>query len=184
MADGAHEERLRTQEVHRARRAARGDRLRVLGWQALLLALLLGSWAWASGRVLEEYYQSPEHQSDSECFFPGILYFELGFAAEDDKQAEYFRRAKYWLERSRTLSNEDWDAIDDRLFAASMTSGTTPGETINSAPARMALRAPSASITVPAPMRMRSPPVRRASLLMTSIAFGTVSVISAIGSFT
>jgi hypothetical protein len=68
----------------------------------------------AALRVLEDYYKSPEHQGDSECFFPGILYFELGFAAEE-KQAEYFRRAKYWLERSRSISNEDWDAIDDRL---------------------------------------------------------------------
>src|SRR5204863_2995996 len=37
----------------------------------------------AALRVLEEYYKSPEHSGDSECFFPGILYFELGFAAEE-----------------------------------------------------------------------------------------------------
>src|SRR5439155_27074933 len=68
----------------------------------------------AALRVLEEHYRKPEHATDPECFFLGVLYFEHGFEAEERK-ADYFRRAKFWLERSKALSNEAWDAIDDRL---------------------------------------------------------------------
>ena len=68
----------------------------------------------AALRVLEEHYKKPEHATDSECYFLGILYFEHGFEAEERK-TEYFRRAKFWLERSKALSNEAWDAVDDRL---------------------------------------------------------------------
>jgi NitT/TauT family transport system permease protein len=82
VADGVHEERLRTREIHRARRAARGDRLRVLGWQLLLLALFLASWAWASGRVLDRLFLS-DPVSVARAFWAillkGTLWFHLRF---------------------------------------------------------------------------------------------------------
>ena len=65
---------------------------------------------------LEQYFSQPEHQNDPDCFYPGIMYFELGWEVED-RQLEFFQRAKYWLERYRALSGgEEWDAIDDRLL--------------------------------------------------------------------
>jgi formylglycine-generating enzyme required for sulfatase activity len=70
----------------------------------------------AALRVLEEHYRHPENANDSECCYLGILYFELGFAFHDDaRRADYFRRAKVWLERSGGLSHDSWDAVDDRL---------------------------------------------------------------------
>ena len=54
----------------------------------------------AAVRVLEEYYVRPEQQSDPECVYVGILAFELGYEIEE-KQVEYFRNAKYWLDRHR-----------------------------------------------------------------------------------
>jgi len=82
VAEGVHEERLRTREIHRARRAARADRLRVLGWQLLLLALFLASWAWASGRVLDRLFLS-DPVSVARAFWAillrGTLWFHLRF---------------------------------------------------------------------------------------------------------
>ena len=47
----------------------------------------------------------PANASDSECCYLGILYFERGFGFEDDdRKIDYFRRAKHWLEKSKTLS--------------------------------------------------------------------------------
>jgi serine/threonine-protein kinase len=63
---------------------------------------------------LEAYFGSPENANDPECVYAGILYFELGYEREE-MQVEYFRRAKYWLERHRALTGEEWDAVDDRL---------------------------------------------------------------------
>jgi formylglycine-generating enzyme required for sulfatase activity len=65
-------------------------------------------------RVLEEHYSQPERAGDPDCFYPGVLYFELGFEI-DAKKVEYFKRAKYWLERHRAITGEDWDVVDDRL---------------------------------------------------------------------
>ena len=50
------ESALLTAEADRARRAARTDRLRILAGQLVLLALILGGWAWASGRVLDRLF--------------------------------------------------------------------------------------------------------------------------------
>ncbi|MHC5010288.1 MAG: formylglycine-generating enzyme family protein [Planctomycetota bacterium] len=66
-------------------------------------------------RVLDAHYRLPDHENDPDCFYPGVLYFELGFELED-KKAEYFQLAKYWLERHRALTGEDWDVVDDRLL--------------------------------------------------------------------
>ncbi len=68
-----------------------------------------------AAEFLEQYFGQAEHVGDADCFYPGILYFELGFEMEE-RQSEFFQRAKYWLERYKTLSGgEEWDAIDDRL---------------------------------------------------------------------
>ncbi len=69
----------------------------------------------AASRVLEEYYSRPEQEQDSDCYVVGVLYFELGYEV-DEQKVEYFRKAKYWLERYRALTGEEWDAIDDRLL--------------------------------------------------------------------
>ncbi len=63
---------------------------------------------------LETFFSQAENANDSECVYAGILYFELGYEIEE-KQVEYFRRAKYWLERHQALTGESWDAVDDRL---------------------------------------------------------------------
>jgi sulfatase modifying factor 1 len=68
----------------------------------------------AACQQLEAFFSQPANASDSECVYAGILYFELGYELEE-KQVEYFRRAKYWLERHRALTGESWDAVDDRL---------------------------------------------------------------------
>ena len=36
----------------------------------------------AAVRVLDAYYARPENAEDPDCFFPGVLYFELGFEDE------------------------------------------------------------------------------------------------------
>lgn len=69
----------------------------------------------AAGRELEEYYARPERETDSDCFFVGVLYFELGYEIEG-KQLEYFHKAKHWLDRYKAITQEDWDAVDDRLL--------------------------------------------------------------------
>ena len=70
----------------------------------------------AALRVLEQHFRHSANSADSECCYLGILYFELGFGFEDDdRKIDYFRRAKHWLEKSKTLSEDSWDAVDDRL---------------------------------------------------------------------
>lgn len=65
--------------------------------------------------LLEDHFAHPDNASDTDCFYPGIIYFELGFEMEE-RQAEFFQKAKYWLERYRALSGgEEWDPIDDRI---------------------------------------------------------------------
>jgi sulfatase modifying factor 1 len=68
----------------------------------------------AARRVLEEHYRRTENASDPECCYLGILYFEQGFENEP-KKLEYFREAKKWLDRYRSLTAEPWDAVEDRL---------------------------------------------------------------------
>jgi len=70
----------------------------------------------AALHVLEEHYRRPANLKNPECYYVGILLFELGFGYPDEaKRAEYFRRARWWLEHSRQLSGESWDPVDDRL---------------------------------------------------------------------
>ena len=67
-------------------------------------------------RILERYYTQPANREDGECVYLGILYFELGFEQEtEEEQLDFFRRAKYWLDHHKTLTGEEWDAVDDRL---------------------------------------------------------------------
>jgi serine/threonine-protein kinase len=64
--------------------------------------------------TLDEYFRRPEHANDPDCYFPGVLYFELGFE-DEQRQLDYFTKAKFWLERASQLMGEAWDVIDDRL---------------------------------------------------------------------
>jgi serine/threonine-protein kinase len=69
----------------------------------------------ATAAQLQAFYTRPENGPDAECVYLGILCFELGYEIED-KQLEYFRLAKFWLDRHRALTGEAWDAVDDRLL--------------------------------------------------------------------
>jgi NitT/TauT family transport system permease protein len=77
-----HESALLTAEADRARRAARTDRLRILAGQLVLLALILGGWAWASGRVLDRLFLS-DPVSVTKAFWAillkGTLWYHLRF---------------------------------------------------------------------------------------------------------
>jgi NitT/TauT family transport system permease protein len=69
-------------ETERARRAARRDRVMILAGQLLLLALVLGGWAWASGRVLDRLFLS-DPVSVARAFWAillkGTLWYHLRF---------------------------------------------------------------------------------------------------------
>ena len=69
-------------EGQRARRAARTDRLRILAGQLVLLALVLGGWAWASGRILDRLFLS-DPVSVAQAFWAillkGTLWYHLRF---------------------------------------------------------------------------------------------------------
>jgi NitT/TauT family transport system permease protein len=73
---------LWARESVRARQATRRDRLRILAGQALLLALLLGWWAWASGRVVDRLFLS-DPVSVARAFWSillkGTLWYHLRF---------------------------------------------------------------------------------------------------------
>ncbi|MET0849805.1 MAG: ABC transporter permease [Candidatus Rokuibacteriota bacterium] len=76
------ESALLTAEADRARREARTDRLRILAGQLVLLALILGGWAWASGRVLDRLFLS-DPVSVTKAFWAillkGTLWYHLRF---------------------------------------------------------------------------------------------------------
>lgn len=82
MSERDHERALLAREADRARRAARTDRLRVLAGQALLLALLLGGWTWASGRIVDRLFLS-DPVSIARAFWAillnGTLWYHLRF---------------------------------------------------------------------------------------------------------
>ncbi len=63
---------------------------------------------------LEAHYSRPENVNDPECVYLGILAFELGYEIEE-RQEEFFRKSKKWLERHRALNPDAWDAVDDRI---------------------------------------------------------------------
>lgn len=76
------ESALLAAEADRARRAARTDRLRILVGQLVLLALILGGWAWASGRILDRLFLS-DPVSVAKAFWTillkGTLWYHLRF---------------------------------------------------------------------------------------------------------
>lgn len=82
MPDGGHEAELLRRETEQARRASRRDRLRIVAAQACLLTLILGGWAWASGRVLDRLFLS-DPISVGRAFWTivlkGTLWFHLRF---------------------------------------------------------------------------------------------------------
>src|SRR5262249_16688324 len=82
VPDGNREAMLLAREADRVRRAARRDRRQILAWQALLLALLLGGWALASGRLVDRLFLS-DPVSVARAFVglvtKGTLWFHLRF---------------------------------------------------------------------------------------------------------
>jgi len=82
VPDGGHEAELLRRETEQARRASRRDRLRIVAAQACLLTLILGGWAWASGRVLDRLFLS-DPISVGRAFWTivlkGTLWFHLRF---------------------------------------------------------------------------------------------------------
>lgn len=67
-------------------------------------------------RQLEEHYRRPAHAADPECFYVGVLLFEHSYAITDPvRRAAWLQGARWWLERSRQLTGEAWDPVDDRL---------------------------------------------------------------------
>jgi NitT/TauT family transport system permease protein len=82
MAEPGHETALLAREADRVRRAARRDRLRIVAGQALLLAVILGGWAWASGRVVDRLFLS-DPVSVARAFWTillkGTLWYHLRF---------------------------------------------------------------------------------------------------------
>ena len=76
------ESALLAAEADRARRAARTDRLLILAGQLVLLALILGGWAWASGRILDRLFLS-DPVSVAKAFWmillKGTLWYHLRF---------------------------------------------------------------------------------------------------------
>jgi NitT/TauT family transport system permease protein len=76
------EARLHGQELARVRRTERATRLTVLLWQAALLALILGGWAWASGRLVDRlFFSDPVSvaRALSAIVLKGTLWFHLRF---------------------------------------------------------------------------------------------------------
>jgi len=82
VPEGGHEAELLRRETEQARRASRRDRLRIVAAQACLLTLILGGWAWASGRVLDRLFLS-DPISVGRAFWTivlkGTLWFHLRF---------------------------------------------------------------------------------------------------------
>lgn len=71
----------------------------------------------SAARTLDACYADPAHALDSECYFPGVLWFELGFELEDEETKKAcFLRAYYWLKKSQVITQEEWDAVDDRVL--------------------------------------------------------------------
>jgi serine/threonine-protein kinase len=71
----------------------------------------------AAYESLAAWFSGPERSEDPDCFMPGVLAFELAFEVEEESDREHwFRRAKFWFEKWRTLAEgEAWEVVDDRL---------------------------------------------------------------------
>jgi NitT/TauT family transport system permease protein len=82
VSEAGRETAMLEREAARVRGAARRDRLRVLIGQVLLLALILGGWAWASGRVVDRLFLS-DPVSVARAFWAillkGTLWYHLRF---------------------------------------------------------------------------------------------------------
>jgi serine/threonine-protein kinase len=65
--------------------------------------------------ALDEHYAAIANRSSPDQVYLGILLFERAFE-EDEKQAEYFERARKIFEFYRRVTGEDdWPAVEDRL---------------------------------------------------------------------
>ncbi len=65
-------------------------------------------------RLLDEYYNAPEHAEDKDSVYLGILLFERAFA-EEERKVGYFQKAIALFNRYRRVTGEtSWEAIEDR----------------------------------------------------------------------
>ena len=65
--------------------------------------------------ILEQYFATVDPEEDPECYYLGILLFELAFQIAE-KERLYLAKAKTIFEKYRTRTGEtDWDVIEDRL---------------------------------------------------------------------
>ncbi len=66
-------------------------------------------------KSLEQYFAAVDPAEDNECYYLGILLFELAFQ-NADRTKIYLAKAKTIFERYRTQTGEtDWDVVEDRL---------------------------------------------------------------------
>jgi formylglycine-generating enzyme required for sulfatase activity len=66
-------------------------------------------------KVLDQYFATVDPAEDPECYYLGILLFELAFQ-NPDLEKLYLAKAKSIFERYRTQTGEtDWDVVEDRL---------------------------------------------------------------------
>lgn len=74
-------------------------------------------------RLLEDHYKTHSITSDSECFYYGILAYELAFAQPDP--TPYLRKAlaAFLSYRGQTSSDFSFEAVDDRYEDALETLG-------------------------------------------------------------
>lgn len=79
-------------------------------------------------RILEEHYRTHSLTSDSECFYYGILAYELAFAQPDP--TPYLRKAlaAFLAYRGQISSDFSFEAVDDRYTDALETLGLGGGK--------------------------------------------------------
>ncbi|MCU0728344.1 MAG: formylglycine-generating enzyme family protein [Planctomycetes bacterium] len=66
-------------------------------------------------KVLDSYFATVDPAEDNECYYLGILLFELAFRIPDLEKL-YLAKAKAIFERYRSQTGEtDWDVVEDRL---------------------------------------------------------------------
>jgi formylglycine-generating enzyme len=115
----------------------------------------------AAYETLSAFFSVPERADDPDCFMPGVLAFELAFEVEEEAEREhFFRRAKFWFERHKSLTEgEAWEVVDDRLADIEGYFERLGLTHDAEAPAEQAEGAPVPAAPVPVPVAPPPPPV-------------------------
>lgn len=79
-------------------------------------------------RVLEDHYRTHSLTSDSECFYYGILAYELAFAQPDPTPLLRKALAAFLAYRGQISSDFSFEAVDDRYTDALETLGLGGGK--------------------------------------------------------